>query len=197
MMIEGFRILLDNILRTALTMGLFVIALWVIHFVDTVLLRDFLKKRFGLMPRAGFRPLSILISPFLHVNIRHLAANSIPFFVLGSLVLVQGQQIFWLTTFIIIVIAGLGIWLFGHSNTQHMGASGLILGYFGYTLASAFFNPDLASIVVAVIVAVLYLGLIWQVVPLKKGVSTTGHLFGFLGGIVAAWVVALLPSLVG
>lgn len=196
-MIESFRILLDNLLRTALTMGLFVIALWVIHFVDTLLLRNFLKKRFGLIPRAGFQPLGILISPFLHVNVRHLAANSIPFFVLGSLVLVQGQMIFWLTTLVIIVIAGLGTWLFGRSKTQHMGASGLILGYFGYTLASVFFNPDLASIVVAVIVAVLYLGLIWQVVPLKKGVSTTGHLFGFLGGIVAAWVVALLPSLVG
>ena len=192
-MIESLRILLDNILQTALTMGLFVIALWVIYFIDTMLLHDALKKRFGLIPRAGFRPLSILISPFLHVNVRHLAANTIPFFVLGSLVLVQGQLIFWLTTFIIIVIAGLGIWLFGQSNTQHMGASGLILGYFGYTLASAFFNPDLASLVVAVIVAVLYLGLIWQVVPLKKGVSTTGHLFGFLGGIIAAGIVAWLP----
>jgi membrane associated rhomboid family serine protease len=196
-MIESFQILLNNILRTALTMGLFVVALWVIYFVDTVLLHNVLKKRFGLVPRAGFKPLSILISPMLHVNVRHLAANSIPFFVLGSLVLVQGQLIFWLTTFTIIVIAGLGIWLFGQSNTQHMGASGLILGYFGYTLASAFFNPDLASIVVAVIVAILYLGLIWQVVPLKKGVSTTGHLFGFLGGIVAAGFAALLPPLLG
>ena len=178
-------------------MGLFVIALWLIYFVDTVLLRDALKKRFGLIPRGGFQPLGILISPFLHVNFRHLAANTIPFFVLGSLVLVQGQLIFWLTTFIIIVIAGLGIWLFGQSNTQHMGASGLILGYFGYTLANAFFNPDLASIVVAVVVAILYLGLIWQVVPLKKGVSTTGHLFGFLGGIIAAGIGALLPPMLG
>ena len=192
-MIESFQILLNNILRTAVAMGLFVIALWVIHFVDTVLLHDALKKRFGLIPRSRFSPLSILISPFLHVNRRHLAANSIPLFVLGSLVLVQGQLIFWLTTLIIILIAGLGIWLLGKPNTQHMGASGLILGYFGYTLASVFFSPDLASILVAVIVAVLYLGLIWQVVPLKKGVSTTGHLFGFLGGIVAAGIVALLP----
>jgi len=195
-MIESFQILLNNILRSAVTVGLFVIALWVIHFVDTVLLHDALKKRFGLIPRARFSPLSILISPFLHVNRRHLAANSIPLFVLGSLVLVQGQLIFWLTTLIIILIAGLGIWLLGQPNTQHMGASGLILGYFGYTLASVFFDPNLASILVAVIVAVLYLGLIWQVVPLKKGVSTTGHLFGFLGGIAAAGIVALLPSLV-
>jgi hypothetical protein len=63
-----------------------------------------------------------------------MAANSIPFFVLGSLVLVQGQPVFWLTTVLIVLIAGLGIWLFGKKNTQHIGASGLILGDFVLTL---------------------------------------------------------------
>lgn len=193
-MIESFQLLLSKVLHTAVAMGLFVIALWVIHFVDTVLLHDGLKKRFGLHPRAKFNPLSILISPFLHVDRRHLAANSIPLFVLGSLVMIQGQLLFWIITLVIILIAGLGIWLFGQPNTQHMGASGLILGYFGYLLASVFFAPDLATILVAVVVAVLYLGLIWQVIPLKKGISTTGHLFGFLGGIVAAGLVGLVTT---
>jgi len=194
-MIENFQHLFANILQTAMAMGLFVIALWVVHFVDTILLHSALKRRFGIIPRSRFNPLSILISPFLHVDRRHLAANSIPFFVLGSLVMVQGQTVFWITTFIIILIAGMGIWLVGKPNTQHMGASGLILGYFGYTLASVFFAPNLAAIIVAVVVAVLYLGLIWQVMPLKKGVSTAGHLFGFVGGIIAAGVVALIPLL--
>lgn len=194
-MIESLQQVLTNILRTALAMGLFTIALWVIHFVDTVLLHSKLKQRYGLRPRSKFSPLAILISPFLHVDRRHLAANSIPFFVLGSLVMVQGQLVFWLTTGLIVLIAGLGIWLFGKPNTEHMGASGLILGYFGFTLASVFFTPDLATLIVAVIVAVLYLGLIWQVVPLKQGVSTAGHFFGFLGGIVAAGLPWLLQTM--
>ena len=193
-MLESFQQLLTNVLRTAVFMGLFVIALWIIYFVDAVLLHGALKRRFGLRPRSRFCPLCILFSPFLHVNRKHLAANSIPLFVLGSLVMVQGQPVFWLTTLIVIVIAGLGIWIFGKSNTIHMGASGLILGYFGFTLASVFFSPDLATIIVAIVVAVLYLGLIWQVVPLKQGVSTTGHLFGCLGGIVAAGAAALLQT---
>jgi membrane associated rhomboid family serine protease len=191
-MIESFQQIVTNILRTALSMGLFVLALWIIHFVDTVVLHSYLKQRFGLQPRTRFSLLSILISPFLHVNWRHLAANTIPFFVLGSLVMRQGQLIFWLITALIVLIAGLGIWLFGKQHTQHMGASGLILGYFGFTLASVFFGPDLATIIVAVVVAGLYLGLIWQVIPLKRGVSTMGHLFGFLGGIVAAGAVPLV-----
>lgn len=191
-MIESFQILWNNILRAAVIMGLFTVVLWLIHFVDTVLLHSALKRRFGIIPRSRFNPFSILIAPFLHVDRRHLAANTIPFFILGSLVMIQGQLVFWTTTFTVILISGLGIWIFGKPNTQHMGASGLILGYFGYILASVFFSPNLAAIIIAVVVAVLYLGLIWQVVPLKKGVSTTAHLFGFIGGIVAAGIVALL-----
>lgn len=196
-MIENFQMLFESTLRTAVAMGLFTAALWVIHFIDTVLLHSALKRRFGIIPRSRFSPLSILLAPFLHVDRRHLAANTIPFFVLGSLVMIQGQPTFWITTLTIILISGLGVWIFGKPNTQHMGASGLILGYFGYTLAGVFFSPDLAAIIIAVIVAVLYLGLIWQVVPLKKGVSTTAHLFGFIGGIVAAGVVAVVSPMIG
>ena len=191
-MIEDFRLLFEKMLRTAVTMGLFVLALWVIYFVDAALLHGSLKRRFGIRPRSKFSLGSILFSPFLHVNRQHLAANSVPFFILGSLVLVQGQLAFWLTTAIIIPISGLGIWLFGKPNTLHMGASGLILGYFGFILSSVFFAPDLVTILIAIAVAVFYIGLIRQIVPLQKGVSTTGHLFGFLGGIVAAGVAALL-----
>ena len=191
-MLESLQQVVAEILQAAVSMGLFVLALWIIYLIDAVLMRGGLKKRFGLQPRTRFSVFRIIFSPFLHVNLRHLAANTIPFFILGSLVMAQGQTIFWLTSGIIIVIAGLGVWIFGKPNSLHVGVSGLILGYFGYTMASVFFNPDLANLIVAVIVAVLYLGLIWQIVPLKQGVSTTGHLFGFLGGVVAAGVIAML-----
>jgi membrane associated rhomboid family serine protease len=175
-------------------MGLFVVALWVIYFVDAGLLHDALRKRFGLRPRARLCLSCILISPFLHVNRAHLAANSIPFFVLGGIVMVQGQLVFWLTTLIVILVAGWGIWLFGKANSLHMGASSLILGYFGFVLSSFFFSPDLATLIVALVVGILYIGLIWQIVPLKRGVSAMGHLFGFLGGVIAAGAAAWLRA---
>ncbi len=181
----------QNILNTAVWMGLFLVALWIIYIIDSVVLKGKLKQRFGLIPRSHFSLLRILFSPFLHVNRQHIIANSIPFFLLGSLVMVQGQTTFWLSTLIIIIVAGLGIYFFGKKGTLHVGASGLILGYFGYLLANVFFNPDIITIVIAAIVAILYLGLITQIVPLKKGVSTTGHLFGFIGGVLAAWITAL------
>ncbi len=172
-------------------MGFVVIALWIIHVVDTWLLRGGLKERFGIRPRTGFNPLNFLLAPLLHVNFAHLAANSVPLFILGALVLVQGQPTFWLMTLFVMLVGGLGTWFLGKPNTLHVGASGVILGYFGFILASIFFMPDLATILVAGIVVVLYIGLIWQILP-RKGVSFTGHLFGFLGGILAAWVAFLL-----
>lgn len=190
-MLNGLQQVLSNIIQSALTMGMIVIVLWIIHIVDTWLLQGGLKQRFGIRPRAGFNPLCFLIAPLLHVNFGHLIGNSIPLFILGSLVLVQGQLTFWLTTLFVMVVAGLGTWFLGQPNSLHVGASGVILGYFGFILANVFFRPDLAAIVVAGIVVVLYLGLIWQILP-KKGVSFTGHLFGFLGGILAAWVAFLL-----
>lgn len=189
---DGLVVVGQSVLKTAVWMGLFLVALWVIYIIDSVVLKGKLKQRFGLIPRSNFSVLRILFSPFLHVNRQHLIANSIPFFLLGSLVMVQGQTTFWLSTLIIIIVAGLGIYFLGKKGTLHVGASGLILGYFGYLLANVFFNPDIITIAIAALVAILYLGLITQIVPLKKGVSTTGHLFGFIGGVLAAWITALL-----
>ncbi len=190
-MLNSLQQVLSNILQTAVTMGIIVIVLWIIHMVDTWLLRGGLKQRFGIRPRTDFNPLDFLFAPLLHVDFAHLAANSVPLFMLGGLVLVQGQLTFWVMTLFVMVVAGLGTWFLGKPNTFHVGASGVILGYFGFILANVFFMPDLATILVATIVVILYIGLIWQILP-RKGVSFTGHLFGFLGGILAAWVAFLL-----
>lgn len=191
-MFDNLTTYLNSLVQAAIAMGIFLAALWLIYFVDALLFRGKLKQRFGLIPRGSFAPLRILFSPFFHVDLGHLAANSLPFFVLGTLALSQGSTAFWLATLLIIIMAGLGVWLLGKSGTQHIGASGLILGYFGYLLANVIFNTDLLSLVIAVVVGVLYLGLITQIVPLKKGLSTTGHLFGFLGGVLASFLLSLL-----
>lgn len=189
-MLNSFQLLLTQIVQAAMTMGSIVIVLWIIHFVDTWLMQGGLKQRFGIQPRTSFNPLNFLIAPLLHVNFAHLIGNSVPLFVLGALVLVQGQLTFWLTTLFVMLVAGISTWFLGKPNSLHVGASGVILGYFGYILANVFFRPDLATILVATVVVVLYIGLIWQILP-RKGVSFTGHLFGFLGGILAAWVTFL------
>ena len=69
---------------------------------------------------------------------------------------------------------------------MHIGASGVIFGYFGFLLARGYFERSFVAIALSVLVTFLYGGLIFGVLPGQPGISWEGHLFGFVGGILAA-----------
>ncbi len=142
--------------------------------------------RFGIQPRTLSGLVGILCAPFLHAGFGHLLANTIPFLVLGGIVLLGGSRVFWSVTLLVILMGGLGVWLFAPKFTNHVGASGVIFGYFGFLMARGFFERSVRWILTACAIFVLYGGLLFGVLPLRSGVSWQGHLFGFLGGIIAA-----------
>jgi membrane associated rhomboid family serine protease len=88
------------------------------------------------------------------------------------------------------IVGGLGVWLFASPFSVHIGASILIFGYLGFLLFRGYFQRNLPSIFLSVIVGLLYGGLIWGVLPTQIGISWQGHLFGFLGGVLAARAIA-------
>lgn len=177
--------------------GLFVLT-WGLRLVDGLFLSNRLSYRFAIQPRTGFRLLSLIFAPFLHKDRQHLLSNTIPLLVLAFLVTVPNPAAFWVVTPIVMLTSGLGIWLFGKSGTGHVGASSLILGYFGYVVMRGILIGDAVLILIAIGVVLLGIvfygafGMIKQIVPGQEGISTTGHLFGFLGGVLAAWLVSLL-----
>jgi membrane associated rhomboid family serine protease len=162
---------------------------WAIELVDTLLLN-------GNLDRLGIRPLSpaglwgIFFAPFLHGGFRHLISNTVPFLVLGWLIMARDIQEFFAVSVIAALLSGLGTWLFGGINTLHIGASGVVFGYFGYLVTRAYFERSLGSIAIALLVIALFGGMIWGILPVQVGISWQGHLFGFLGGIVAARLIA-------
>jgi membrane associated rhomboid family serine protease len=81
----------------------------------------------------------------------------------------------------------MGAWLFGSTNSVHVGSSGLIFGFFGFLLTRAFFERSVSAILLAVFVFILYGGILIGTLPLRASVSWQGHLFGFLGGALAAY----------
>lgn len=160
---------------------------WIIEVVD--FFWSYPLDNWGIRPRSISGLPGVICSPFLHGGFGHLAANTIPLFVLGMLVSLRGIRHWVQVTFIIVLLGGAGVWLFGwNSDVIHIGASGLIFGYFGYLLFRGIFDRSVRSLLVGVVVLLLYGGLIWGVLPSAqtKGVSWEGHLFGFLSGIVAA-----------
>lgn len=166
--------------------GGFIMLIWLLEIIDQLLLQHRLN-RLGIVPRTQIGLRGILFAPLLHGTWKHLIANTLPFAVLSWFTLLNGVTVFTIVTAFIWFVSGLSTWLFAPSNTIHIGASGIIFGYFGFLLSQSYFEQNLLSATVAVIVALLYGPIIWGILPSRRrGVSWQGHLFGFISGILSA-----------
>lgn len=176
-------------LKTQATiLGGLIALIWILELVDLFVFRGALNS-YGIVPRRVFGLRGILFAPFLHGNLVHLMANTVPFLTLGWLVMLQETSDFFAVSAVTMVVSGLGVWLFG-SPGLHIGASGVIFGYLGFLLLRGFFERNIPSIFLSLIVGFFYGGLIWGVLPAQAGISWEGHLFGFLGGALAAKMLA-------
>ncbi|NJL46543.1 MAG: rhomboid family intramembrane serine protease [Leptolyngbyaceae cyanobacterium SM2_5_2] len=159
--------------------------MWVLAILDALTGRRVLRH-LAIQPRTLEGVPGILVAPLLHQDFKHLAANSAPFVILGSVILRQGLEALGLVTGICWLFSGLGIWLLGRPGTRHLGASGVIFGYLGYVLLRGYFERSLPAIAASVLVGILYGGTLWGLLPLQQGKSWVGHGLGFLGGVTAA-----------
>ncbi|WP_393916569.1 rhomboid family intramembrane serine protease [Halostreptopolyspora alba] len=162
--------------------------MWVFEIVDTAA-QGTLDAAFGLRAWTTEEPWTIVTAPFMHANFSHLVSNSVPFLVLGGLVALSGLSRFLWTTAIVAGVSGIGVWLFSTPGTLTVGASGLIFGYFGYTVLRGIIERKTVDIVIMICVIIFYGTMIFGVLPQQTGVSWQAHLFGFLGGLLAAYVL--------
>src|SRR4051794_10147321 len=142
--------------------------MWAVEIVDLIPGVDL--DRWGIQPRTWRGLLGIPLAPFLHANLAHLIANTIPFVVLGAIIALGDDARFVEVTIIVAVVSGLGTWLFGAPGTIHIGASGLVFGYLTYLVARGFFAGRPLWVLGGVIVALFYGGLLWGLLP-RPGVS--------------------------
>lgn len=177
-----------RLLRQGIVLGAIVGFLWLAELVDALLLRGALDS-FGIQPRALTSLPALLIAPLLHAGFGHLLANTIPLIVLGWLVMWRRTSDLFVVGLAAAISSGLGVWLFGGANTIHLGVSGVIFGLLGYLLARGYYERSVNAIGLALIALFLYGGMLWGVLPLQQGVSWQGHLFGFVGGVVAAYIM--------
>lgn len=174
--------------QAAAAIGLFTALLWVVEGIDVATGHEL--DQYGVQPRSDEGLLGILFAPFLHGGWDHLSANSGPLLVLGFLALATGLLRGLAATAVIWVVGGVGVWLVAGSNTNHIGASGLVFGFLVYVIVRGIVNRKLWEILVGVVVIFIYGGVLWGVLPGQPGVSWQGHLFGAIGGAIAAVVVS-------
>ncbi|WP_445227817.1 rhomboid family intramembrane serine protease [Corynebacterium sp. H128] len=169
--------------RGAASAGTFVAIIWVVHIINLLTGKNL--THFGVHPLDVSSLPYIFTSPFLHVGFPHLIANTLPAAIFVFLIAWSGHKVLWEVSLIVAIIGGIGTWLFGGIGTNHVGASGLIYGWLAYLIVRGMFNRSLGQVLLGVVLASLYGGLIWGVLPSDAGVSWQGHLFGGIGGIVA------------
>ena len=173
--------------------GFFVVAalaglMWVSEIVDTVL--DHRLDQYGIEPRDPDGLIGVVTAPFLHAGFGHLFSNTLPFLVMGFAIAFGGALRVLAVTAVVAVVGGLGTWLVAPSGTDHIGASGIVFGYATYLVSRGFFNRSVLEIAVGLVVVAVWGGaLLGSLLP-EEGISWQGHLFGAVGGLVAARLLA-------
>ncbi len=162
-----------------------VAVIWIVEIVNL-----FLGHRlasWGILPRSLTGLIGIPLAPMLHSGFWHAVSNTVPLLILGALTLAGGKRRFWETTVNVTLLSGALVWLLAR-EAYHVGASGLVFGYFGVILARAYIERSITAIAIAIVTVMAYGGLIFGILPLRSYVSFESHLFGLIAGFVVVWL---------
>ena len=171
-------------LRRAAALAAFVALLWAIQIVNWILGYG-LNPAFGLVPRHVTGMDGIVAMPLLHGSFAHLIANTPPLLVMGGLLMATATRALLAVNMTVVALGGGLVWIFG-SPAIHVGASGLIFGWFGFLIARGLVDRSPVTLGATVVIGGLYGSLLWGVLPGQPGVSWEAHLFGALAGVAAA-----------
>jgi len=161
-------------------------SLWLIQILNK--LSGYRLNHLGIWPRHPSGLAGIFIAPFLHGSFEHLFLNSMVLSVLLNFMLLLGLHTCLMATIWIITLGGGLLWLLGRPAI-HIGASGLIMGYWGFLLVSAYHLGSMFSILIALMCLYFFSSLIFNLFPIDKVSSWEGHLFGFIAGILAVYLL--------
>ena len=162
--------------------------LWAVFIVDAALPDSVAELRqWGIRPRTVSGFFSIAAAPFLHVDFRHLLANTLPLVILGWILVVSGRALFVRVCAVTALTSGAGAWAFGEGGLVHEGASGVLFGLLGFLLARGWFARRLSWALTSLGVGLFYLGEVLSLLRDDPRLSWSSHFWGFAGGISLAW----------
>lgn len=174
-------------LRRALTLwGALIALMWLLLITDWILPAHL--TAYGITPRTLDGLPSIAAAPFLHADAGHLVSNMVPLIVMGTIAALRDWRGMWTALAVSLVVSGLGVWLFSPTNSVTVGASGVVFGLFGYLLARGIVMRRIGDLLIALLLVAVYGSMVWGIFPSQPHISWQAHLFGFLGGVAAAFM---------
>ncbi|MEA2150063.1 MAG: hypothetical protein QOD69_1893 [Solirubrobacteraceae bacterium] len=162
--------------------------MWITEAVDLV--PGVNLDRYGIHPRDAAGLPEVASAPFLHVGFAHLISNTVPFAIMGAAIALGGLARVAVVTAVVGLVSGLGTWLIAPANTVVLGASGLVFGYATYLVSRGILSKRLVDLGVGAVVVVIWgLALAQGLLP-QDHISWQAHVFGAIGGVCAASILA-------
>jgi membrane associated rhomboid family serine protease len=165
-------------------LAVLVAIMWGVEFVNA--LDSYRLDDDGIVPRSVSHLDGILFAPFLHASFAHLLGNTVPFVILGCAIALSGARQLLLVTLFVAVVSGVGVWLIAPAHSVTVGASGVVFGYATYLISRGFFERNILEIALGVSVAAIFGAVLLSDLIPHTGVSWQAHLFGGIGGVIAA-----------
>ncbi|HVT62543.1 MAG TPA: rhomboid family intramembrane serine protease [Legionellaceae bacterium] len=184
-LVESVTLIASQTKTNIVFLSQMLILLWGIFFINLFLGKHLL--RLGIFPRHISGLPGIICAPFLHVDFNHLFFNSIPLVILANFILVQGIPYFLEVTWIIIVLSGALTWCFARYGL-HVGASGVITGYWALLVADIYHQGTLTAIILGLVCLYYFAGILFSIFPGERNVSWQGHLFGLISGLIVSYI---------
>src|SRR6478609_7256353 len=159
---------------------------------------DYRLDQYGIEPRTWSGLLGVLFAPLLHGSWGHLWSNLVPLVIMGVLIMLSGIRQFVAVTVLVWLVSGLGVWLIAPANTTTVGASGIVFGGLAFLIVRGIWTRTWQHIVLGLVLLAIYGSLFWTGIVKVAAADITGvvtvswqaHLFGAIGGVLAAFLVA-------
>lgn len=172
-------------LRNFILPSIAVLAIWSVFLLEYLL--GYRLHEWGIFPRDVKGLWGILFSPFLHGDINHLYHNTIPLFVLLSLMIYFYPKHITRVVLWGILLGGMITWCIGRPS-YHIGASGLIYALVSFIIFKGIITKNYRLTAISFLVIFLYGGMIWLMFPeMQDHISWEAHLGGFLSGLIIAF----------
>ncbi|KZN50329.1 hypothetical protein N476_02235 [Pseudoalteromonas luteoviolacea H33] len=145
-------------------------------------------EKLGIIPLSQNHITGIVTAPFVHDSWSHLGGNLVGLMICGYLA--SRLPGFKTASTAIISLTGILVWLFAGSG-NHIGASGVVMGYYGFLIGYAVFKRNLLSVISLILLAAATyyanINLLATLFDFSENISSESHLFGFASGVLTAY----------
>lgn len=167
------------------TTALFLLLIWGVYAINETYALNW--RRWGNHPREWEHWIGVFTYPFLHGDLEHLWNNTATFFTLNGLLFYFYRSIAARTWIFLYLLSGVGLWIFAKGG-NHIGASGINYALAAFLFTSGVVRKSQLLLRVTLLVAFLYGGMVWWMLPIDEHISWEGHIAGAVSGLLMAVV---------